>query len=145
MVRCKLCRDCHDSAKRTIEVRGYSLEIGVDGWPVDPTTSCLRKALNWLVPDELYQRFCEQKACAKRRGIPWLLPYWQWLQIWQDSGHLDERGRFKDCWVMGRNGDAGPYAEGNVKIIRAETNNEQGIRRAAARGLLGRSRSKGRV
>ena len=31
-----LCRDCHDSAKRTIEVRGYSLEIGVDGWPVDP-------------------------------------------------------------------------------------------------------------
>lgn len=31
-----LCQWCHDSSKRTIELRGYSLEIGVDGWPVDP-------------------------------------------------------------------------------------------------------------
>lgn len=31
-----LCRDCHDSAKRVIEARGYSVEIGLDGWPVDP-------------------------------------------------------------------------------------------------------------
>jgi len=31
-----LCQPCHDSTKATIEKRGYSLEIGADGWPVDP-------------------------------------------------------------------------------------------------------------
>jgi hypothetical protein len=31
-----LCKPCHDSPKREIESKGYSTEIGVDGWPVDP-------------------------------------------------------------------------------------------------------------
>jgi hypothetical protein len=31
-----LCGHCHNSHKRKIELRGYSDEIGVDGWPVDP-------------------------------------------------------------------------------------------------------------
>ena len=31
-----LCKPCHDSTKKMIELRGYSTEIGVDGWPVDP-------------------------------------------------------------------------------------------------------------
>lgn len=31
-----LCRPCHDGAKRVIELRGYSTEIGLDGWPTDP-------------------------------------------------------------------------------------------------------------
>jgi hypothetical protein len=30
-----LCTECHDSIKRTIELRGYSTEIGLDGWPTD--------------------------------------------------------------------------------------------------------------
>jgi len=35
-----LCRSCHDSSKRVIEARGFSLEIGVDGWPIDPRHPC---------------------------------------------------------------------------------------------------------
>jgi 5-methylcytosine-specific restriction enzyme A len=31
-----LCKPHHDSAKRYIEQRGYSNEIGEDGWPTDP-------------------------------------------------------------------------------------------------------------
>ena len=31
-----LCRSCHDGAKRSEERRGYSTDIGADGWPVDP-------------------------------------------------------------------------------------------------------------
>jgi hypothetical protein len=31
-----LCRPCHDSAKRKDERRGYSTQIGLDGFPVDP-------------------------------------------------------------------------------------------------------------
>jgi 5-methylcytosine-specific restriction protein A len=30
-----LCRLCHDSSKRKDERRGYSTQIGEDGWPVD--------------------------------------------------------------------------------------------------------------
>jgi hypothetical protein len=73
--------------------------------------------------DPIYQRFRTQKNHARQRGIPWRLPYWEWLQIWQDSGHLNDRGRNGGQWVMGRNGDVGAYEFGNVKIIRCETNN----------------------
>jgi 5-methylcytosine-specific restriction enzyme A len=38
-----LCKPCHDSAKRTQELRGYSTEIGVDGWPTDPNHPAYRK------------------------------------------------------------------------------------------------------
>ena len=31
-----LCKPCHDSAKRYVELRGYCSDIGADGWPVDP-------------------------------------------------------------------------------------------------------------
>ena len=30
-----LCKECHDSAAQSEERRGYSTEIGADGWPVD--------------------------------------------------------------------------------------------------------------
>ena len=35
-----LCAACHDSIKRTVEQRGYSTEIGLDGWPVDRDHPC---------------------------------------------------------------------------------------------------------
>jgi|SRR5215468_6480678 len=31
-----LCEPCHNSAKRQVELRGYRLDIGVDGYPIDP-------------------------------------------------------------------------------------------------------------
>jgi hypothetical protein len=31
-----LCTSCHDSRKTPSERLGYSTEIGLDGWPVDP-------------------------------------------------------------------------------------------------------------
>ena len=31
-----LCKTHHESTKKRFEARGYSTEIGVDGWPVDP-------------------------------------------------------------------------------------------------------------
>ena len=38
-----LCTACHDSIKRTIEQRGYSTAIGVDGWPLDAQHPCWAK------------------------------------------------------------------------------------------------------
>jgi len=31
-----LCKQHHDSAKAAEESRGYSNEVGLDGWPLDP-------------------------------------------------------------------------------------------------------------
>lgn len=30
-----LCEDCHRDAKQSEELRGYSMQVGEDGWPVD--------------------------------------------------------------------------------------------------------------
>ncbi len=75
--------------------------------------------------DMVLARFKQQRNRAKSRGVAWELPYWEWLQIWRDSGHLNDRGVHKGQWVMARHGDAGPYAADNVKIVRCETNNRE--------------------
>jgi 5-methylcytosine-specific restriction endonuclease McrA len=31
-----LCDDCHNRDKRVLELRGYKLDVGSDGWPTDP-------------------------------------------------------------------------------------------------------------
>jgi 5-methylcytosine-specific restriction enzyme A len=30
-----LCKPCHDSRKKVVDLRGYDPEIGADGWPLD--------------------------------------------------------------------------------------------------------------
>ena len=30
------CKACHDGVEQQVERRGYSAEVGLDGWPVDP-------------------------------------------------------------------------------------------------------------
>ena len=72
--------------------------------------------------DQNLKRFKEQKSAAKQRGIEWRLEYWEWLQIWIDSDHLEERGIRKGQWVMSRPGDVGPYSADNVRIVLRETN-----------------------
>jgi hypothetical protein len=36
-------------------------------------------------------QFGKLKSRAKQRGISWSLTFDQWLRIWKQSGHLDER------------------------------------------------------
>jgi len=71
---------------------------------------------------QLLRRFLQQRHAAKQRGIAWQLDYWQWLEIWQTTGHLHERDRRKGEFQMCRPGDVGPYASSNVRIDRMETN-----------------------
>lgn len=68
-----------------------------------------------------------QRYRAAHRGIEWKLEYWEWLQIWQDSGHMHERGKKKGQWCMARNGDRGAYEASNVKIVPFETNCSEGF------------------
>lgn len=68
------------------------------------------------------RRFKYQRIHARQRGVEWLLTFEQWFAIWTESGHWHERGRTRGCYVMGRHGDVGPYAVGNVSIITTEQN-----------------------
>ena len=67
------------------------------------------------------RKFNAQRGSAKRRGIEFGLNFREWWDIWQDSGHWNERGR-GGGYVMARFGDSGPYVVGNVEIITANKN-----------------------
>lgn len=80
-------------------------------------------------------KYQNHKHHARTRGIGFELTFSQWLEIWEESGHWDERGNFADGYVMQRIGDQGPYAVGNVFIGRhvdniAESNALYARRRA---------------
>lgn len=64
----------------------------------------------------------QQRGNAIRRGIPWLFTFEQWWQVWQESGHWEQRGRRKGEFVMSRPGDRGPYSVGNVVIVTNKVN-----------------------
>lgn len=53
---------------------------------------------------------------ARSRNIPWLLSFKTWLDIWRQSGHIEERGRGTNKYVMARIGDIGAYSPTNVYI-----------------------------
>lgn len=59
-------------------------------------------------PRGRYQKHSEN---AKRRGVPFLITYDEWLAVWAESGRIASTG-----YVMCRIGDEGPYTVGNVYI-----------------------------
>jgi len=71
------------------------------------------------------EHFNRQRRTAKQRGISWELDFWQWLRIWEESGHLEQRGRKAGCFQMCRNGDVGPYASSTVRIDLMESNSRE--------------------
>jgi hypothetical protein len=74
-----------------------------------------------------WRQFREAVRNARARDIEFLLTYSEWLKVWQDSGHLSERGRKLGQYVMARFGDKGPYAVGNVRIITITENLAEGV------------------
>jgi hypothetical protein len=58
-------------------------------------------------------RYTQHKANARRREVPFLLTFEEWLGVWMASGHwCDSRTDYHMC----RRDDDGPYAVGNVYI-----------------------------
>ncbi len=75
--------------------------------------------------------FDKQRSNAARRGVKWLITLPQWADVWKASGRWEQRGKSAGSYCMARNGDAGPYAIGNVSIQPIEINNRAAIARAA--------------
>lgn len=70
-------------------------------------------------------RYATHKSNAKTRGIEWKLTFEEWMEIWENSGKYEERGRTRGSYVMARILDMGPYEKGNVKIILTEKNSSE--------------------
>jgi hypothetical protein len=70
--------------------------------------------------------FIYQRNHARYRGVSWALKFWDWWQIWQESGKWAQRGREQGSFCMCRHGDSGPYAKGNVYISTVDHNTSLG-------------------
>lgn len=75
------------------------------------------------------QGFVQQRNNARMRGIAWELSFPHWLEVWERSGKLEQRGRGKGRYVMSRIKDDGGYVFGNVHIQLSTKNNSDGIKK----------------
>ncbi|MRT13677.1 hypothetical protein GJV07_15455 [Enterobacteriaceae bacterium RIT711] len=60
--------------------------------------------------------FLHQRTNARRRGVEWKLLFWEWWEIWCESGKWERRGRGAGHFCMCRKGDEGAYEKSNVYI-----------------------------
>jgi hypothetical protein len=81
----------------------------------------------------LAMAYVDQMRSAQWRGIEFQLTFPVWVSLWEKSGHLNQRGRGHNKYVMSRFGDVGAYKLGNVFIQLADENCSEGNRRAWAR------------
>jgi hypothetical protein len=74
------------------------------------------KALKRAYANQKYQCDSGRKLDAAGNKVEFRLSFEEWLDIWEQSGCLDKRGIWEDCYVMARHNDLGHYEIGNVSI-----------------------------
>jgi hypothetical protein len=78
-------------------------------------------------------QYDQHKYHAKKRGIPFLLTFEQWWELWEPLWHL--RGQLPDQYCMARYFDRGGYAVGNVRIITNRLNNQLAAAKTRRKGV----------
>lgn len=86
--------------------------------------------------DKLLKAYGKHKWSAKKRSIPFLLSFEEWLLVWKKSGHLKNRGRGASNYCMARYEDKGPYTTWNVRIITNADNAAEIVLSVASRQKL---------
>lgn len=71
--------------------------------------------------------YINHRAHSKKRGIGFRISFDDWLAIWWESGHIDERGKHAGQYVMARIDDQGAYEVGNVCIVTCNQNHREKI------------------
>lgn len=71
---------------------------------------------------ENIRKYEAQKMRAAVRGIGWLFTQDTWFSWWDKTGRWEQRGAFRNHYVMARFNDVGPYAPWNVKCITCSEN-----------------------
>lgn len=69
-----------------------------------------------MITQEIKNKYLGHSYRAENRGIPFTLTLDEWYDIWQKSGHWEERGCSTGKYVMSRRGDEGGYTKENVFI-----------------------------
>lgn len=95
---------------------------------IGETKNLYRQKYQKYPKHHLAQKYRQQKHMAGKRGIEFNLSFQEWLTIWEDSGHLANRGPRRGQYVMARKGDIGAYTVGNVEIILSSQNNDDRAR-----------------
>ncbi|WP_242559925.1 MULTISPECIES: hypothetical protein [Pandoraea] len=75
--------------------------------------------------------YFSQKSHAKQRGITFNLTLDEWYDWWIATGHYHQRGRNRDCYVMARYNDTGPYELGNIYCCTVQENDLPPTNRAS--------------
>lgn len=70
-------------------------------------------------------RYAQHKAGAKRRGIPFLLSFEQWWELWEPHWEKRGQGSFQMCMCCRH--DQGAYEVGNVRIATNRENKHEAI------------------
>lgn len=71
----------------------------------------------------LRKAYHAQRQYATLRNIPWEFSFYDWAELWYNSGKWEQRGRGYQQYCMARYNDTGPYAKDNVAIITTRENN----------------------
>ena len=99
----------------------------IEWWSEQPPEKKEKKAKQdkaWWIANKSRKAWLDQKANAKKRGIPFYFPYECWLKWWGDD--ISKRGCHSGELVMARFGDAGAYVMANV--YKATCNHNSGVR-----------------
>ena len=86
------------------------------------------KKLTLLWQKYKYQRWaCERRDKRDVDGNPvrMKMSFGEWLDVWERSGHLEDRGLGAEKFVMARLNDRGHYEVGNVKICTHSENSRE--------------------
>jgi hypothetical protein len=86
----------------------------------------------------LLTAYRNQENAAKCRGIHWGLTIAQWLDVWETSGKLAQRGRGKGKYCMSRIKDEGGYVVGNVHIQLCEVNSFEALQKYSNKNKVNR-------
>jgi len=72
------------------------------------------------------RKYNQQKNQAKIRGVEFNISFEDWMKVWLDSGHWNQRGKTRGSYNMSRINDTGPYQYDNVFIQSHEQNASDG-------------------
>jgi hypothetical protein len=76
----------------------------------------------WVFPHDkiktaAYQKYLISKNQAGFRSEPWGLTFDQWWQLWEDSGHWQDRGKGSKSWCMIQQDTSLGWIPGNCTIV----------------------------
>ena len=95
-----------------------------------PLSAHIHGLMELLSDKHLYGLFRQQIKNANRRHIRWNLSFEEWVDIWLESGRLQDRGPKPEQYCLSRYNDVGAYEVGNVEVkTNRENCRENGLNR----------------